>query len=204
MLKKCLTKIRVPFLLAISAPVIAQYQSVVPPGEATAAPTLEAAEHCPSDLKSLGSPKRPWTDRYACDNWTASQSVLELTKGSRGPSGDATRRGEYLRAMTSCLEAPPYSERPVAPAPYLPSAAARPLPGWTPLEHASPTPSELQYYPLVVRFESQYSIATDVTHECLDTGSNVDVGFSWFPTSMLPLCLSLTATTAASKESVCL
>ena len=188
MVKKCLTTIRVPLLLAMSAPVIAQYQSVVPPGEGTAAPTLEAAEHLPSDLKNLGSPKRRWSDRYACDNWTASQSVFDPTKGSRGPSGDNTRRGEYLRAMTFCLEAPRYSEFPVAPAPYLPSAAARVLPGWTPLEHASPRPSELQYHPLVVQFESAYSVATDATHEHLDNGSNVHVGLTWFPTSMLPLC----------------
>jgi hypothetical protein len=188
MVKKCLTTIRVPLLMAMSAPIIAQYQSVVPTGEATAAPTLEAAEHVPSDLKNLWSPKRRWSDRYACDNRTASQSVFDPTKGSRGPAGDNTRRGEYLRAMTSCLEAPRYSQRPVAPAPYLPSAAAWALPGWTPLEHASPTSSEFQYHPLVVQYESAYSIATDATHEYLDNGSNVDVGFTWFPTSMLPLC----------------
>jgi hypothetical protein len=188
MVKKCLTTIRVLLLLAMSAPVIAQSHSGVPPGEATAAPTLEAAERLPSDLKNLGSPKRRWSDRYACDNWTASQSIFDPTKGSRGPSGDNTRRGEYPRAMTSCLEAPRYSERPVAPAPYLPSAAARALPGWTPLEHASPTSSELQYHPLVVRFESAYSIATDAMHEYLHNDSNVDVGFTWVPTSMLPLC----------------
>jgi hypothetical protein len=109
-------------------------------------------------------------------NWTASQSAFDPTKGSRGPSGDNTRRGEYLRAITSCLKAPRYSERPVAPAPYFPSAAARALTGWTPLEHASPTPSELQNHPLVVQFESAYSITTDATHEYLDNGSNVGVG----------------------------
>jgi hypothetical protein len=199
MVKKCLTTIRVPLLIAMSAPVIAQYQSVVPPGEATAAPTLEAAEHFPSDLKNLGSPKRRWSDRYAYDNWTASQSAFDPTKGSRGPSGDNTRRGEYLRAMTSCLEAPRYSERPGAPAPYFPSAAARALPGRTPLEHASPTPSELQYHPLVVQFESAYSIATDATHEYLGNGSNVGVGLTWFPTSMLPPCFPVACSYSGFK-----
>jgi hypothetical protein len=187
MVNKSMTTTRVPLLLAMSALVIAQYQSVVSAGEATAAPTLEA-EHLPSDPKNGQSPERQWFDRYECDNSTASQSAFDPTKGSRGPSDDNTRRGEYLPAMTSCLEAPRYGVRRVAPALYLPPAPARALQGWIPLEHASPTPSELTYHPLVGQFEGAYSLATGATHEYLDNGSNVDVGFTWFPTSMLPLC----------------
>jgi hypothetical protein len=199
MVNKSMTTTRVPLLLAMSALVIAQYQSVVSAGEATAAPTLEA-EHLPSDPKNGQSPERQWFDRYECDNPTASQSAFDPTKGSRGPSDDNTRRGEYLPAMTSCLEAPRYGVRLVAPALYLPPAPARALQGWIPLEHASPTPSELTYHPLVGQFEGAYSLATGATHKYLDNGSNADVGFSWLPSSVLPLCFPVDGSYSGFNE----
>jgi opacity protein-like surface antigen len=198
--KFLMTTLALP-LLAMSMPVIAQYQSVAPPGEHTATPAPDALELLHIDPKNGQTPEREWADRYACHGWATSQSGFDPGKRASGPSDDNTsRRGAYLRAMTACLEARGYSMRDVAPTPYTPPVAAAPPPGWTPVEHASPQRSEFKYHPLVVQIEGGYSLTTGATHQNLDNGSNVGVGVAWFPTSVLPLGLRVDGSYSGFSE----
>jgi opacity protein-like surface antigen len=197
--KFLMTTLALP-LLAMSMPVIAQYQSVAPPGEHTATPAPDALELLHIDPKNGQTPEREWADRYACHGWATSQSGFDPSKRASGPSDDDTsRRGAYLRAMAACLEARGYSMRDVAPTPYTPPVAAPP-PGWTPVEHASPQRSEFKYHRLVVQIEGGYSLTTGATHQNLDNGSNVGVGVTWFPTSVLPLGLRVDGSYSGFSE----
>jgi opacity protein-like surface antigen len=184
MMKRPLTTTQVLLLLAVSTPVIAQYELAAPPDEPSPAPVLDAVEYLHIDPKNGQTPESQWSDRYACHNWATRQIGYDPTKPAGGPSDDNNaRRGEYLRAISACLEARGYSVRAVAP----PSPPAAPPRGWTPVQHASPPPSDLRYHPLVVQVEGGYSLATGATRQYLDNGSNVGVGVTWFPTSVLPL-----------------
>jgi opacity protein-like surface antigen len=190
MKRKFLMTTRALPLLAMSMPVIAQYQWVAPPGEPTATPAPDALELLHIDPKNGQTKERQWADRYACHGWATNQSGFDPSKRASGPSDDNTsRRQAYLRAMTACLEARGYSVRGNAPTPYTPPVAVAPLAGWTPVEHLSPQGSEFKYHPLVVQIEGGYSLTTGATRQNLKTGSNIGVGVTWFPTSVLPLGL---------------
>lgn len=197
----CGSLARALLLLAMSIPATAQYQSVAAPGEPTAAPAPDALELLHIDPKNGQTPQREWADRYACDGWATSQSGFDPNKRASGPSDDNTSRREaYLRAMTACLEARGYSVRDVAPTPYIPPVAVASPPEWTPVERASPRHSEFKYHPLVVQIEGGYSLTTGATHQNLDNGSNVGVGITWFPTSVLPLGLRVDGSYSSFSE----
>ena len=199
---KVLMTTRALLLLAMSTPVIAQYQSVAPPGEPTAAPAPDALELLHIDPKSGQTPQREWADRYACHGWATSQSGFDPIKQARGPSDDNTPgREAYLRSMTACLEARGYSVRNAAPTtPYIPPVATASPPEWTPVENASSRHSEFKYHPFVVQIEGGYSLTTGATHQNLDNGSNVGVGVTWFPTSVLPLGLRVDGSYSSFSE----
>jgi opacity protein-like surface antigen len=192
---------RAILLLATSMPVIAQYQSVTPPGEPTTTPAPDALELLHIDPKNGQTPQREWADRYACDGWAMSQSGFDPRRRPSGPSDDNTSlREAYRRAMTACLEARGYSVRDVAPKAYVPPVAVAAPPDWTPVEHASPGHSEFKYHPLRVQIEGGYSLTTGATHQNLDNGSNVGVGVTWFPTSVLPLGLRVDGSYSSFSE----
>jgi opacity protein-like surface antigen len=146
-------------LLAMSMPVIAQYQSLAPPGEPTATPAPDALELLHIDPKNGQTKEREWADRYACHGLATNQSGFDPSKRASGPSDDT------------------------------PPVAVAPPAGWAPVEHASPQGSEFKYHPFVVQIEGGYSLTTGATRQNLENGSNVGVGVTWFPTSVLPLGL---------------
>jgi hypothetical protein len=52
------------------------------------------------------------TDEYECHRWAATQTGFDPTSAAVGqPSGDLSRRGDYQRARTACLEGRGYTVR---------------------------------------------------------------------------------------------
>jgi opacity protein-like surface antigen len=49
--------------------------------------------------------------------------------------------------------------------------------------------SEFKYHPLAVHIDGGYTVAAGKTHQYFDDGSNIGLGFTWFPTSALPVGL---------------
>jgi opacity protein-like surface antigen len=152
--------------------------------------------------KNGQSQEQQSADRYACHSWAVGQTGFDPTEpnSAASPSDLSKRRSDYRRAMSACLEARGYSVRytPPAVAPVPPPASPVPPPASpvpppaTPLrvEHyaAPPTPA-LKYRPFEVHIDGGYSITTGATKENFDGGGNAGLGFTWFPTSALPLGL---------------
>ncbi|MGB6308366.1 MAG: outer membrane beta-barrel protein [Steroidobacteraceae bacterium] len=128
------------------------------------------------------------TDRYACHTWAHQQTGFDPTVSGGGvaPNEEAAKRSEYGRAMTACLDARGYSVRYAAPT-YVVPAGPAPIASAS-VQHYSVGP-QLKYRPFEAQIDGGYSIATGKTKQYLDNGSNVGLGFAWFPTSALPLGL---------------
>jgi opacity protein-like surface antigen len=128
-------------------------------------------------------------DRYACHSWARNQTGFDPTEPAGGvsPSEEASRRAEYRRAMTACLEARGYDVRYAAP----PAYTAPPQPPGAPpnLEPYSAPQPVLAYHPFQAHIDGGYTVAAGKTNKLLEDGANVGLGFTWFPTSALPLGL---------------
>jgi hypothetical protein len=205
MLRKFLTLIWGLLLLAVSTPALAQTQGVTQPGE----PPADSLDHFYLSPKNGQTQEQQWADRYACHNWAKGQSGFDPARKADGaaPDDHASRREQYRRAMTACLEARGYSVRYAAgappPAAPQPSAALPPYaqqPG-TPVEHASRRVAEPKYHPLSVQIEGGYSLTTGATNQSLNGGSNVGLGFTWFPISAVPLGFRLDGSYSTFRES---
>jgi len=148
--------------------------------------------------------KQQATDRYECHSWASAQSGFDSTLpgGGVAVSEYASRRVEYRRAMTACLEARGYSVRiadPVAPttplpAPTVPTPGSPVLPLAPPryaipgtAATAVPAAPELKYHPLQVQIDGGYSLAAGSTSPSLNDGPNVGLGLTWTPTAALPI-----------------
>ena len=174
-------------LLAASTTAIAQ-----PPGSQGGAQPMQAAGGLTIYPKNSQSEQQQSADRYACYTWATKQSGFDPSAPPSGLSAaeQSSRLGEYRRAMTACLAARGYSvQSPAAPPP-----AAPPPPAYTP--HYVPPPAfvqppgpELGYHPLEMQIDGGYTVAAGDTHDYLDGGGNAGLGFTWFPTSELPLGL---------------
>ncbi|MBS0376626.1 MAG: hypothetical protein JSR73_18785 [Proteobacteria bacterium] len=87
------------------------YEVVEPPGGATASTDPPA----PADVfmypRNGQSAEDQARDRYECHRWAADQTGFDPTRTSGGVADADARqkRGEYLRAMTACLEGRGYS-----------------------------------------------------------------------------------------------
>lgn len=55
------------------------------------------------------SPEVQATDEYDCHRWAASQSGFDPVPAATGQSADVTRRADYIRAQTACLEGRGYT-----------------------------------------------------------------------------------------------
>jgi hypothetical protein len=165
-----------------------------------------SAEGLSVTANNAQSPKQQATDRYECHSWAAGQSGFDSTLPGGGVAAGeyASRRAEYQRAMTACLEARGYSVIVVAPvaqpvppsAPALPPAASPVLPPASPryavpvtAAAAVPAGPELKYHPLQVQIEGGYSLTAGSTSPNLDDGPNVGLGLTWTPTSALPVAV---------------
>ncbi len=197
MLNHSLNALRAVPLLLLSLPALAQYVSTPPP---QATPPMNSSATRAGEFnvsaKNGQSEQRQWADRYDCHRWATTQSGFDPTgKSAEAPAGaDASLRDQYRRAFTACLEARGYSVAygaPVATAPTPPSPS-RPV-----REYAEPA-AEIRYRPLSMRIDGGYTVATGTTNRYLDDGSNVGLGFTWFPTSALPVGYASTAVTVAS------
>jgi len=143
--------------------------------------------------KNGQSQEQQSADRYACHSWAQGQTGFDPTDPNSAASPrEAAHRSDYRRAMSACLEARGYSVRYASPTAAPPAPPAYPLPPpATPLrvEHyAAPYP-ELKYHPFQVHIDGGYSVTTGTTNQNFDNGWNAGLGFTWFPTSVLPLGL---------------
>jgi hypothetical protein len=133
-------------------------------------------------------------DRAECQLWAKGQTGFDPARyGGAVAAADYTvRRQLYGRAMAACLEGHGYTVRFVAPVAQPPAYASPPAPPAT----VAPTPvvmrrvhPELHYHPFTFQIDGGYSVTTAPTNQLLDDGANVGLGFSWFPTSALPIGL---------------
>jgi len=194
---KSLIALRVLLLLVGSVPALAQ--SPAPhPGQAGAVQPAARMEDLHIDPKYGQIREQQWADRYACDTWSKSQSGFDPMKPTAGvpPNENASRREQYRRAMTACLEARGYTVRYGAPPPPPPP----PSPPPPSVVHSSPLP-EFKYHPLAVQIEGGYTITQGDARRALNDGWNTGVGLTWFPTSVLPLGLRIDGSYSRFEES---
>jgi hypothetical protein len=208
MVRKFLTVTWVLLLLAVSMPAFAQNQGVTPPG----APPADSPDYLYLSPKNGQTREQQWADRYACHDWAKAQSGFDPSKqaGGAAPDENASLREQYRRAMTACLEGRGYGvsyaapSQAVVPPPAPPPAARRPYaqqpPGGTPVEHASRPGAEPKYHPLSVQIEGGYSVTTGTTNQYLNGGSNVGLGLTWFPISVLPVGFRLDGSYSTFSE----
>ena len=181
-------------LLALSSPGFAQYVATPPPSQSstpstgTASSSGVATEELHLTPRNGQSQEQQWNDRYDCHRWAKSQSGFDPTQPS-GASGDNdSRRNGYRRAMTACLEGRGYTVS------YGAASQAAPTPPHPPATQATRVrydSSDLAYHPLTAQIDGGYSVAVGSTGRYLDDGSNIGLGFTWFPTASLPLGLRI-------------
>lgn len=183
----------VSLLLAVSSAALAQ--TPANPVPAPSGPALGAPAGLLIYPKNGQSQDQQSADRYACHSWAVGQTGFDpIEPNSAGsPSDLAKRRSDYRRAMSACLEARGYSVRYASPSvvPVPPPSSPVPPPA-TPLrvEHFAPPPGpELKYRPFQVHIDGGYTVTTGSTDQNFDGGGNAGLGFTWFPTSVLPLGL---------------
>jgi hypothetical protein len=88
------------------------YEIVTPPAGAaqSSAPALSATDVY-TYPKAGQSPEKQAQDRFECHSWASSQSGFDPTQVDGGvpASQSATKRADYLRAMTACLQGRNYA-----------------------------------------------------------------------------------------------
>ncbi len=170
---------------------------------AAAAPTLaDAQADAPTVTPKNGqSAQQVWTDRYECYQWAVSQSGYDPNRpGSAAAAGTESLQSQYRRAFAACIEGRGYTLRygtPAAtpPPPPAPAPPPTPVPAWPaagPPTYAgtfAPRAPEIKYHPLEFQIDGGYSVASGVTGDSLDDGSNAGLGLTWFPSSALPVGL---------------
>ena len=189
MVKKSVTALAF-LLLTMSVPVLAQYMTTPRPEQSTAPPSAPRADNLVVTAKNGQTQEQQWSDRYECHRWAKDQSGFDPTvrpPGDVTPNEIASRRDQYRRALTACLEGRGYSVHygePANPAP----AAVQPARAVT-ARRFVPTEPELRYRPIEAQIQGGYTATAGQTDRELDDGSNVGFGLTWFPTSLLPLGL---------------
>jgi opacity protein-like surface antigen len=194
--RESLTALPVAFLLAVSASAVAQ-SPAPPPGQAAGGISIS-----PKNGQTL---QQQASDRYACHSWAKNQTGFDPTRpgGGVAQNEEASRRSEYRRAISACLEgrgytvqfaappaavppvyvAPPTSVYAVPPTPAAPAYAARPRV----VTYSAPEP-ELKYHPFQTQIGGGYTVATGTaTKNAVNGGSNVGLGFTLFPIPALPV-----------------
>jgi hypothetical protein len=173
------------FLVALAAPwaAFAQTQAATSPDGISMTP------------KNGQSTDQQAADRSACQQWAKGQTGYDATQSGGGvPSNEFwSRRDQYGRAMSACLEARGYTVH-VAP----PATAPVPAPGYAPPVYAAvpaygrygPAPAPtLGYRPFKFQIDAGYSITAGNTSSNFDDGVTAGVGVTFFPIPSLPVGL---------------
>src|SRR5579863_2799265 len=135
------------------------------------------------------------TDRAECGQWAHGQTGFDPGQygGGVAPAEYNARRQQYGRALAACLEGHGYNIHFAAPA-IAPPSYKPPPPPPTPAvappvvaRYSPPSRPELKYHPFAVQIGGGYSVTTGTTSQAVDDGPNADLGFTWFPTSALPI-----------------
>jgi len=190
MVRKSLRATRVLPLLAVCVPALAQSPPPAPAGAAPAGQEFRAGELYVTP-KNGQTQDQQWTDQYTCHNWSKSQSGFDPSQppAASSPSDAASKREQYRRAMTACLEAHGYGVRyattPAAP----PAPPPAPPPRLAPLrfERYSPPAPEFKYHPILAQIEGGPTVTSGAAGHALDNGWNVGLGLVFYPVSALPL-----------------
>jgi Outer membrane protein beta-barrel domain len=177
MVGKTLSPAGIFLFLAWSAPAGAQYP---PPGAPAAAPTGTPVEGLYVTPRNGQTPDQESKDRYECHSWAAGQTGFDPTLQAPG-AGNQTQQDNYRRAMSACLEARGYAVTVAAAAPpvippYVPPAAV--------MHTSSPA---IHYHPWALQVSGGYTFTTGDVDQYLHDGPNASLGFTWYPSSTLPL-----------------
>ena len=177
-------------LFAVSVPAMAQYMSTPPPAQTPAAPSAARSDHLTITAKNGQTQEQQWTDRYECHRWAKDQSGFDPTiqpPRDITPNEITSRRDQYRRAFTACLEGRGYAVRYGEPA--APVAAPVPAARAVSARRFVSSQPELKYRPIEAHIDGGYSATVGRTDRNLDGGANVGFGLAWFPTSLLPVGL---------------
>ncbi|HLY52671.1 MAG TPA: hypothetical protein VKQ31_06650 [Steroidobacteraceae bacterium] len=151
------------------------------------------------------SEQQLWSDRYACDAWSRTQSGFDPVHPDSGTAGAeaATRREQYRKAMTACLDAKGYSIAAQAGATPAPAEAAAPA---APAPQAYVRPAngaaDLGYHALTGWISAGYSITYGSLKPTLNDGGNAQIGITWFPTPWLPVGLRIEGSYSRFSETL--
>jgi hypothetical protein len=184
-LRRCesLRALRIPLLLGVSMSAFAQVGAPNPPQVPDAGSLVVGGLYMyPQHGQSQ---KQQEVDRYECYSWARGQTGYDPSAPTSGlsPSQQSSRLSDYRRAMSACLDARGYAvSAPPAYSPPPPAPAAAPPPVIPAARRA-----ELNYHPFEFQIDGGYTVTAGTTNQDYDGGSNVGVGFTWFPTSALPL-----------------
>jgi hypothetical protein len=131
--------------------------------------------------KNGQSPQQQAADRDACATWAHGQSGFDpaAPAGAASAGQHSAHLGEYQRAISACLDARGYG--------VSIAAAATAVPGTPPPVIVTSPGPQLNYHPFEVHIDGGYTVTTGPTNDLLDGGANAGLGFTWFPTSRLPL-----------------
>jgi opacity protein-like surface antigen len=176
------------FTLLLAAAVSAVAQNAPPPSSANG--RSDDIQITPNRGQSG---QQLWTDRYECYNWAKAESGFDPVRRGNSSSDSASGRDPYRRALSACLEGRGYSVHFATPQPSLPPPAARPSspPASQMAYHPAYRGPELKYHPFQFQIDGGYTITGATTDRLLDDGANLGLGFTWFPTSALPLGLRI-------------
>lgn len=204
--------LKIAALLLLLASTAAGQAPTAAPAAASAAPAVAFGQGVSIYPKNGQSQEQLWSDRYACDAWSKTQSGFDPAHADGGvPAVEfAARREQYRHAMTACLEAKGYRIGPsAAPAPA--PAAAPPAPRVAPAAplaappaawYANTPPLGLKYHPFAFQIQAGYTLTEGSLRSTLDDGGNVGFGLTWFPTSWLPLGLRVDGTYSRFTETL--
>jgi opacity protein-like surface antigen len=179
--------------LSMSVPAFAQYMSTPPPNRSAPAPAQPPGAVRSDSLtitaKNGQSDKQQWADRYDCHKWAKDQSGFDPTL--RAPSEMSadeinSRRDQYRRAFTACLEGRGYAVQygqTAAPA-VAPARAAAPA---VTASHWVRSTPELGYRPIRGQISGGYTATVGKSDYEIDDGANVGFGLAFFPIPALPV-----------------
>jgi opacity protein-like surface antigen len=192
----------IPILLLAAPLGLAQAQ---PPAAQPRVAQTAARDELFIEPKNGQTREQQWADRYSCDTWSKNQSGLDSTQAAAGGAENASRRDQYRRAMTACLEAHGYTVRFGAPPPPPAPVQSQVLPPPPPsppyyVVHSPAQFPDFKYHPIAVQIEGGHTITQGDAAKAIDDGWNAGVGLTWFPTSALPLGLRLDGSYSRFQE----